>query len=89
MHTDQKIESIAPLSAFNLEALYLVSTRIEDQDLTPLQRMKSLRYLRTAINAPRSEFEALHTAIPECECKWFDPANWEGFRDPRKPKAVR
>lgn len=86
LDTNQKIESLAPLAGFDLEALFLTSTRIADQDLTPLHGMTNLRYLRTAINAPRAQFEALHAALPECECQWFDPAAWKEFRDPPKPK---
>ena len=87
MHTDQKIERIAPLRGFSLEALYLISTRVADQDLTPLHGMTSLRYFRTAITAPQRAFMALNEALPDCQCKCFDPAEWKGFRDPPKPKA--
>lgn len=89
MHTDQKIESLAPLRGFNLDALYLVSARIADQDLTPLHGMTNLCYLRTALNAPRAQFEALHAALPDLQCNWFDPASWKGFRDPPKPRAKK
>ncbi|MEM7702792.1 MAG: hypothetical protein AAF251_12700 [Pseudomonadota bacterium] len=87
MNTDQRIESLAPLAEFELEALLLVSTRLEDQDLTPLHGMASLRLLETALNAPRREFEALHAARPELVCSWFHAEKWNGFRDPRPPKA--
>lgn len=87
MSTTQRIESLAPLASFDLEALFLASTRLADQDLTPLHGMKNLKLLQTAINAPRREFEALKEALPDCVCSWFDPANWKDFRGPPKPKA--
>jgi len=87
MNTDQRIESLAPIADFNLEALLLVSTRLEDQDLTPLHGMTSLRLLETALNAPRREFEALHAARPDLVCTWFHPEKWKGFRDPRRSIA--
>lgn len=86
MNTDQRIESLAPIADFQLEALLLVSTRLEDQDFTPLHNMKSLRFFETALNAPRREFEALQTALPDLFCSWFYPEKWKGFRDPRPPK---
>ncbi|MCK0129308.1 hypothetical protein [Erythrobacter sp. F6033] len=86
-HTDQRIQSLEPLRGFQLEALLLRSTRIEDQDLAPLHSMVSLRLLNTALNAPRSQFKALERALPGLECDWFYDAKWKGFRDPRPPKA--
>ena len=86
MYTKQKIESLRPLAEFDLEALFLSSTHIADQDLSPLHGLSGLRYLNTAINAPRSEFEALKRVLPDLYCTWFDPENWKEFRGPPKPK---
>lgn len=89
MNTTQRIESLAPLAGFDLEALFLTSTRLADQDLSPLHGMDNLKLLQTAIVAPRRDFEALNAAIPDCECTWFEPENWKDFRDPPKPKKRR
>ena len=86
MYTTQQVESLTPIAGFDLEALFLTSTKLHDQDLRPLHGMKNLRLLGTALNAPRAEFEALKKALPNLECSWFNPAAWDGFRDPRKPK---
>ncbi|MGB3472672.1 MAG: hypothetical protein WBA51_17795 [Erythrobacter sp.] len=85
MHTDMKIDSLAPLEGFQLGALLLRSTRIADQDLTPLHSMTSLEFFNTALNAPRSQFEALQHALPTLQCDWFYWEKWKGFRDPRPP----
>ncbi|MDJ0642392.1 MAG: hypothetical protein QNJ15_06220 [Erythrobacter sp.] len=87
MYTTQQIESLSPIAEFDLVALFLTSTRLHDLDLKPLHGMKNLRLLGTALNAPRAEFAALEAALPDLDCSWFDPAAWEGFRDPRKPKS--
>lgn len=86
LYTIQRLPSLTPLEGFDLEALFLTSTRLEDQSLQPLHRMRSLEYLGTALNAPRREFEALQSALPTLQCDWFDPKMWEQFRDPRPPK---
>lgn len=83
MWTAQKISSLAPLEGFALEALFLTNTKLEDQSLAPLRTMASLRYLGTALNAPRAEFEALQAAQPQVQCDWFKPEMWETFKDPR------
>ena len=87
MYTTQHIASLEPLEGFALEALFLTNTQIRDQDLAPLRSMNSLRFLGTALNAPRTEFDALHAAQPQLECAWFDPKMWIGFKDPKPPKA--
>lgn len=86
MYTKQKIPSLAPLQGFALQALFLTSTRMGDQSFVPLHDMQTLRYLGTALNAPRDEFEALHTALPDLQCDWFNPEAWEPFRNPRPAK---
>jgi hypothetical protein len=87
MYTAQRIDSLAPLEGFALEALFLTNTSIGDRSLAPLRTMDSLRYLSTARNAPRAEFEALHTAQPQLECDWFEPEMWALVADRRPPKA--
>lgn len=87
MWTAQKIPTLAPLEGFALEALFLTNTKLEDQSLAPLRTMASLRYLGTALNAPRAEFEALKAAQPQLQCDWFQPEMWEAFKDPRPPKG--
>ena len=86
LYTAQRIPSLAPLEGFGLEALFLTNTRLDDQDLAPIATMPNLRYLGTALNAPKARFLALKAARPGLECSWFDEALLAGFRDPRPPK---
>jgi len=87
--TTQRIASLAPLTGFALEAMFLTSTRLDDQDLGPLATMPHLALLETALNAPRAQFFALRDSKPRLECQWFDESRWEGFRDPRPPRAAK
>lgn len=87
MYTTQHIASLKPLEGFRLEALFLTNTQIRDQNLAPLRSMGSLKFLGTALNAPRAEFEALHSAQPQVKCDWFDPLMWVRFKDPKPPKS--
>lgn len=84
--TKQRIPTLKPLKGFELEALFLTSTTLDDQNLSPIATMPNIRFLSTAINAPRSQFEALHHARPELQCDWFDPQAWVGMNDPKPPK---
>ena len=84
--TKQRIPTLKPLEGFDLEALFLTGTSLDDQDLSPIATMPNIKFLGTAINAPRSQFEALHRAKPELECDWFDPQAWVGMNDPKPPK---
>jgi hypothetical protein len=86
LYTAQAIPTIAPLEGFALEALFLTNTRIGDQDLSPIATMPNLRFLGTALNAPKAQFMALRAAKPELQCQWFDEAIWTGFKDPKPPK---
>ncbi|WP_226632751.1 hypothetical protein [Novosphingobium profundi] len=83
MDTSKLIPSLTPLSGFSLEALFLTSTKLGDQNLLTLQSIRNLKILSTALNAPRKEFEALHRARPDLICSWFDPESWENRRGPR------
>ena len=87
MYTAQQIPTLAPLAGFALEALFLTNTRIGDQSLSSLRAMNSLKFLGTALNAPRAEFEALQAAQPQVKCDWFRPEIWTNFKDPRPPKV--
>jgi hypothetical protein len=80
MWTRQRIPSLAPLSGFLAEALFLSSTSIGDRSLKPLQSMPNLRFLGTARNAPRSEFVALQAARPSLVCDWFSESLWPGSK---------
>ncbi|MCB2066299.1 MAG: hypothetical protein KDE15_06630 [Erythrobacter sp.] len=87
LYTAQSIPSLAPLAAFDLDALFLTGTRLGDQSLAPLQAMQGLKFLGTALNAPRAEFDALHAALPHLLCDWFRPEMWTNFKDPRPAKT--
>ena len=86
MWTVQRLSTLTPLNNFALEALFLTNTQVDDQDLTPLASMPRLRFLGTAINAPRAQFMALKAARPGLECQWFDESAWGAFKDPKPPK---
>jgi len=49
--------------------------------------MPNLQILETGLNAPRRQFLALRESKPGLECRWFDEAAWDGFRDPHKPRT--
>lgn len=85
--TAQPIDSLAPLEGFAIEALFLTSTRLADQDLSPIATMPNIRFLGTGINAPRAQFFALRDAKPDLECQWFDETAWIDSRDPKPPGA--
>ena len=87
LYTAQRIPSLGPLEGFALEALFLTNTKLGDQSLAPLRTMGSLKFLGTALNAPRVEFEALRNAEPQLQCEWFRPEIWTNFKDPRPPKG--
>ncbi len=87
MYTAQTIPSLAPLEGSAVEALFLTNTRLDDQDLSPIATMPNIRFLGTAINAPRSQFFALRDAKPDLECRWFDEAAWDDFRDPKPVRS--
>lgn len=86
MWTAQRIDSLAPLEGFALEALFLTNTRLADQNLSPIATMPNIRFLGTALNAPRAQFFALRDAKPDLQCSWFDNKVWEGFRDRKPPR---
>ncbi|WP_340589317.1 hypothetical protein [Erythrobacter alti] len=84
--TKHTIPTLEPLNGFALEALFLTNTKLADQDLSPLATMRNLRFLGTALNAPKAEFMALKARNAGLECSWFDEALWATFKDPRPPK---
>ncbi|MEO1493421.1 MAG: hypothetical protein AAFV19_14800 [Pseudomonadota bacterium] len=73
MSSNQKLASVAPLAGLRgLEALFLISVRLADKDLTPLARCPDLRLLSCARFAPKTAFAALQAAAPDLACKWCD-----------------
>ncbi len=70
--TMQKVPSLAPLSGFAFEALFLTSVRLADKDLTPLASCPNLAHLACARFAPKASFEALKALRPDIRCSWFD-----------------
>lgn len=76
MTTIQRLPTLAPLAGFEIEALFLTSTRIADRNLDPLHTMPNLIYLNTARIAPREAFARLHAAKPKLICDWFNEKMW-------------
>jgi len=72
MSTLQKVPSLAPLTGFAVETLFLTSVQLKDKDLTPLATCANLTYLSCARFAPKKSFEALKALRPDIECIWFD-----------------
>lgn len=79
MYTAQRIPTLRPLEEFALDALFLTNTVLGDKSFAPLHGMTGLIFLGTSRNAPRTEFEALHEALPQLYCDWFQPAMWGGL----------
>lgn len=77
MWNAQRVPSLAPLEGFDLDALFLTNTIIADKSLAALHAMSGLKYLGTARNAPRKEFEALKEALPGLHCDWFSIEMWD------------
>lgn len=86
--TTQTIPSLAPLEGFALEGLFLTGTELLDQKLAPIATMPRIRFLGSALNAPRREFFALRDQKPDLECQWFDEAAWHSFKDPTPPRSA-
>ena len=86
LYTAQAIPTLASLEGFAVEGLFLTNTKLADQDLSAIAAMPNLRFLGTALNAPKAQFMALKAANPELECQWFDEAIWTSFKDPKPPK---
>lgn len=75
--TTQRIPTLAPLAGLEgLRAFLAVSTRLGDEDLSPLARCTRLEFLGCARFAPREEFERLHARKPDLVCRWFLPTAW-------------
>ncbi len=73
MWTKQKIQSLRPLSGLQqLEALFMTTVVLEDQDLIYLASCPKLRILDCARFAPKSEFERLRRLMPDIECRWCE-----------------
>ncbi len=70
--TQQKVATLAPLSGFRFESLFMTSVRLADKNLTCLATCPNLTYLQVARFAPKKKFEELKALRPEIECLWFD-----------------
>ena len=76
MWTRQRIPTLAPLAGFAVEALFLTATTVADRSLAPLHTMPNLKFLGTARNASRAQFQALQAAKPDLVCDWFREDMW-------------
>lgn len=75
------IPSFRPLAGLrSLRALFAVSTRLADKDLSPLAQCPRLEYLNIARVAPREEFERLKASKPALVCDWFRDGMWAAAR---------
>ena len=73
MWTMQKVATLEPLSGLsNLEALFMVSARLIDKDLSYLATCPKLRILQCARFAPKTRFEDLRRLMPDLECQWCE-----------------
>lgn len=78
-----KIPSLRPLTGLrSLRALFAVSTRLGDKDLSPLAQCPRLEYLKIAQVAPREEFDRLKAAKPGLVCDWFRDEMWVALGRP-------
>ncbi len=79
-----RIPGLRPLAGLrSLRAFFAVSTRLADEDLSPLADCAHLEYLGIAAVAPPAEFERLKAAKPMLLCDWFRPAMWEALQSSR------
>lgn len=77
MWTTQRIDSLAPLEGFGLEALLLANCRVADGELARVvATMPDIAYLSTSRFWPRDEFRALEAVKPDLDCDWFDDDMW-------------
>jgi hypothetical protein len=77
MWTPQPIPTLKPIAGLrSLRAFFAVSTRLGDQDLSPLADCPMLEFLGCARIAARGEFERLKTLKPDLICAWFRPGQW-------------
>jgi hypothetical protein len=72
MWTMQKVPSLAPLTGFGFEALFMTSVRLADKNLIPLAACPNLAYLQCARFAPKRQFDDLKALRPDIACSWFD-----------------
>ncbi|HTV71789.1 MAG TPA: hypothetical protein VMF90_24925 [Rhizobiaceae bacterium] len=73
------VESLAPLSALSgLRYLFLASTNVVDRRLKPLHALRHLTHLDCALAFPDEEYFALHHALPNLKCEWFDMIDRHG-----------
>ena len=73
MWREQKIQSLRPLGKLeSLEALFLTSVRLSDNDLSCLATIPNLKVLECARLAPKTEFEKLRRLMPALHCHWCD-----------------
>ena len=84
--TTQNIATLDPLAGFELEALFLTSTRLGDKSISVIGTMPKLRFLETAANAPKAEFMALKAEKPGLECEWFEEDKWQSL-EALRPKT--
>lgn len=83
MWTHQTIDSLQPLSnLLNLEALFMVSARLRDKNLSYVATIPNLRIFDCARLAPKESFVELRRLMPQLECCWCDeyeihlPKDW-------------
>jgi hypothetical protein len=81
MYTAQRIPTLSPLEHFDLEAIFMTNTKLIDKSFASLRAMTSLKYFSTARNVPRAEFEALHAALPNLHCDWFQSVMWTNMTE--------
>lgn len=73
MYKIRRLASLAPLAKLKgLEELYLSSISLDDEVLSYLTYLPSLKILRCARFAPKSEFDKLRSFMPHLECDWCD-----------------
>lgn len=74
-----EVDTLEPLATLpGLRALFLPATKVRNDGLAPLGRIRTLRHLSCGAYFPDAEFLALRRALPDLDCSWIDEIEKHG-----------
>jgi hypothetical protein len=81
--TAMRVDSLAPISELRgLRYFFFTNLRASDHSLRPLRVLTELKAIECGALFPDEQFVALHQALPELRCDWFDVIDqYGGTRD--------
>lgn len=69
-----KPDTLEPLQHLRrLQELWMISIRVKDQSLRPIETLTELRYLQLNNKFPTEEYARLSVLLPHCKCDMFQP----------------